>query len=98
MRLLRTLRPLRLVTHNKSMRLIVTALLESMGGIANVGIVIFMITLIFSILGISLMSGKLGVCNVMGNPVLSRYGINQETVKFSNITFINYIIVPMDGI
>ena len=69
------------MTHNKNMRLIVTALLGSMGGIANVGVVVMMIALIFSILGMSLLRGKLGVCDISTNPVLDIYGINQETVK-----------------
>ena len=43
LRLLRTLRPLRFVTHNPSMRLVVTALLESKTAIFNVLIVIVMI-------------------------------------------------------
>lgn len=47
LRLLRTLRPLRFVTHNPSMRLVVTALLESKTAIFNVLIVIVMIWYFF---------------------------------------------------
>jgi Ion transport protein len=43
LRLLRTLRPLRLLNHNKSMKLIVTALMESVGGIANMVVVVLLI-------------------------------------------------------
>lgn len=43
LRLLRTLRPLRFISHNKSMKLIVTALLESASGIINVLIVILLV-------------------------------------------------------
>lgn len=43
LRLLRTLRPLRLLNHNKSMKLIVTCLMESMGSIANMLIVVLLV-------------------------------------------------------
>ena len=39
-RLLRTLRPLRVISHNVAMKMIVVALLESVGGIINVSIVV----------------------------------------------------------
>jgi hypothetical protein len=42
-RLLRILRPLRFISHNKNMRLIVNSLLHSIGGIFNVVIVILLI-------------------------------------------------------
>ena len=63
LRLLRTLRPLRFISHNRSMKLIVTALLESVGGIMNVVIVLVLIWLMFAILAINLMKGKLNYCN-----------------------------------
>lgn len=59
LRLLRTLRPLRFISHNRSMKLIVTALLESVGGIVNVVLVLILIWLMFAILAINLMKGKL---------------------------------------
>lgn len=43
LRLLRTLRPLRLLNHNKSMKLIITALMESVGGISNMIFVVILI-------------------------------------------------------
>lgn len=43
LRLLRTLRPLRLLNHNKSMKLIVTALMESVSGITNMIVVVVLI-------------------------------------------------------
>lgn len=62
-RLLRTLRPLRLLNHNKSMKLIVTALMESVGGISNMIIVVILIWLMFAILGLNLMKDKLSYCD-----------------------------------
>jgi hypothetical protein len=65
-RLLRTLRPLRLITHNIQMKIVVIALLESISGIVNVIIVVILIWLMFSILGVSLFSGKYWHCeNIM---------------------------------
>ena len=53
-RLLRVLRPLRFISHNVSMKLIVSALFESVGGIVNVMIVVMIVWLMFAILGVSL--------------------------------------------
>jgi hypothetical protein len=68
LRLLRTLRPLRFISHNNSMKLVVTALLESIAAILNVAIVVLIIWLIFAILGMSLFSGKFHYCT---NPALT---------------------------
>lgn len=46
------------------MKIVVTALLSSTGAITNVFIVVFLIYLMFAILGISLMQYKLGYCDV----------------------------------
>jgi len=57
LRLLRTLRPLRVISHNKSLRLIVTALFESVGSIVNVSVVVLVVWLMFAIFGINSYSG-----------------------------------------
>lgn len=62
-RLLRTLRPLRYISHNLSMKIVVTALLESLIAIFNVAIVLLIVWLMFAILGFSLFSGKLYNCS-----------------------------------
>lgn len=64
LRLLRTLRPLRFISHNSDMKLIVTALLESVGHIINVVIVVLMVWLMFAILAVNLFGGKLYYCTV----------------------------------
>ncbi len=43
LRLLRTLRPLRFISHNKGMKLVVTALMESVSGILNVLLIVFLV-------------------------------------------------------
>ena len=51
LRLLRTFRPLRFITHNVNMKVIVVSLLESVNGIFNVIIVLILVWMMFSILG-----------------------------------------------
>lgn len=62
-RVLRALRPLKLIKHNISMKIVVTALLDSMFEILNVLVVILVIWVMFAILGVSLLSGKLYQCS-----------------------------------
>ena len=45
------------------MKTIVTALLESVGGIANVMVVVLIVWLMFAILGVSFFSGKFFYCS-----------------------------------
>jgi len=63
-RLMRILRPLRFISRNQSMKLVVIALLDSFGGIANVVIVIALCWVMISILGISFVRKKMGYCNI----------------------------------
>jgi hypothetical protein len=53
------------------MKVVVIALMESVGAIMNVLIVIFLIWLMFAILGMSLIGNRMGYCNVD-----EYYGIN----------------------
>jgi len=66
LRLLRTLRPLRVISHNRSMKLIVSALIESAGAIANVIVLVTAVWLVFAIFGMSLFAGKFYYCNIDG--------------------------------
>jgi len=61
-RLFRAIRPLRFISQNASMRIVVKALLESIVALFNVAIVLLMIWLIFAILGVSLFGGKFYTC------------------------------------
>ena len=63
LKLFRTLRPLRIVSRNPDMKVIISSLGESMLGIFNVMIIIFCVFLMFGILGINLLQNKLGFCN-----------------------------------
>jgi Ion transport protein len=64
LRLLRTLRPLRFISHNKGMRTMVAALMHSLGGIFNVGIVVMIVWMMFAILAVNLFGGKLNYCTL----------------------------------
>jgi hypothetical protein len=64
LRLLRTLRPLRVISHNVAMKMIVAALFESVGSIFNVMIVVLVVWLMFAILAINLLKGKSMACSL----------------------------------
>jgi len=63
LRVFRTLRPLRFLTHYENLRIVLVSLIESISGIINVLIVILMVWIMFGILGINLMTNKMGYCH-----------------------------------
>jgi len=71
LRLLRTLRPLRFISHNLSMKLVVTCLMDSFSGILNVLVVLILIWMMFAILGINLLRDKLYYCKFTTPETLS---------------------------
>jgi hypothetical protein len=73
LRLARVLRPLRFISRNKSMKLIVIALLESFHSIFNVGIVILLFWVMLGILGVNLFKQQLGYCTFPDN-----YGVSYD--------------------
>ena len=84
LRLLRTLRPLRFISHNINLKIVVTALLESVGAIINVLIVLLLIWLMFAILAINLLKERFGYCNV---PDGNYYNINKITCEESGYSW-----------
>ena len=75
LKLLRTLRPLRIITRNEEMKIMVTSLAESFLGIFNVLIICLCVFLMFAILGMNLLQGKLNFCNVNGSQLVTgKYG------------------------
>ena len=62
LRLLRTFRPLRFLTHNVHMKIIVKALFKSLGALCNTMILILMMFIMFSIVGVSFFAGKFQYC------------------------------------
>jgi len=91
LRLLRTLRPLRFVSHNPSMKLIVTALLESVKAIFNVVVVILLVWLMFCILAINIVGDKLGYCDGLPDDEYY-YGINETMCAQEGYTWKNQVV------
>lgn len=73
-KMLRTLRPIRIVSRNVNMKIIITALVESMSGIFNILIIILLIFMMFGILGMNLLQGKLNYCNNSAQLLYGNYG------------------------
>jgi hypothetical protein len=103
----RTLRPLRFVAHYKHMRIIVNSLLGALGPLLNVSLVMMMVWLIFAILGMNFVGGKLWFCDI-DDP----YGVSKDQClnagntwkraywNFDNIaeSFVTlYVLVSMEG-
>lgn len=63
LRLLRCLRPLRMVSRNKGLKMVITALIRSIGGLVNVAGVLMLVWLMFAILGVQLFAGQMHQCN-----------------------------------
>jgi Ion transport protein len=61
-RLLRVVRPLKLIKHNYTMKIVTMALIKSLVSLVNITIVILIIFLMYAILGVSLLSGKMHYC------------------------------------
>lgn len=74
LKLFRTLRPLRIVSRNPEMKVIISSLAQSMCGIFNVIIIILCVFLMFGILGINLLQDKLNYCNESAELTYGSYG------------------------
>jgi hypothetical protein len=107
LRLLRTLRPLRVISHNVAMKMIVAALFESVGAILNVMVVVLCVWLMFAILAINLLSGKSfycsldmytyhtkDECNVAGGS-WERYDSNYDNIAQAMMTL--FIVSSLEG-
>jgi hypothetical protein len=64
-RALRALRPLRMVSKNEGMRVVVNSLLTSIPNLMNVMLISLLFLLVFGILGVQLFKGSMGSCNDM---------------------------------
>lgn len=61
-RILRIVRPLRLISKSSNIKIVVVALLESLNGILKVSLIIFMLWIIFASFGISIYRDRFGYC------------------------------------
>jgi len=62
-RALRALRPLRVVSKNEGIKTVVNSLLLSIPSLLNVLLIICLFLLVFGILGVQILKGKIGFCN-----------------------------------
>jgi voltage-dependent calcium channel L type alpha-1D len=68
MRALRALRPLRVIRRSETLRVVVNALLSTVGAVGNVMLVGFLLLLMFAVMGINLLKGSLYSCSAGGPP------------------------------
>ena len=81
LRLLRTLRPLRFISHNAQLKLVITSLFDSIFSIINALFILIVVLFMFSIIGISLFYSHYHDCYV-----LKSNGIfNLATDSFNNM-------------
>lgn len=78
LRLLRTLRPLRVISHNVAMKLIVNSLLASVGAIFNVMIVVLAVWLMFGIFAINIFAGKMFYCDICQYTCHTKFECNNQ--------------------
>ena len=75
LKILRVLRPLRMISRHSKLKVIIQSLGESIAGLANVSLLLFLVFLIFGILFVSLLQGKLNYCDTGGGPAYGPYNI-----------------------
>lgn len=72
MRALRALRPLRVIRRFDNLRVVVNALLSTIGAINNVMLVGFLLLLMFAVMGINLLKGSLYSCSIGGSNIVTK--------------------------
>ena len=86
-RMLRALRPLRMVSRNEGMKIMCNALLLSLKTIANVAVVLGFVWFMFALMGVQMFKGKMYQCSDPLFPAgVSRYGVVNETLTTANVT------------
>lgn len=101
-RVIRSIRPLRFISRNATMRQLVSALFSSISAIANVILVMLVVWFMFAVLGVSVFSGKLYSCsNELIETELectqSGYSWENSEMHFDNIfeAFLSLFIIGM---
>lgn len=64
LRALRALRPLKLVSKNEGMKLVVNSILASIPNLINVFLISILFYFVFGVLGISMLMGKVSFCSI----------------------------------
>ncbi|CAM9780756.1 unnamed protein product [Chrysoparadoxa australica] len=88
LRAMRALRPLRLIHEAEGMRRVVSAMIKGLPSVANVGLVLSMFFMIFSIMGVSFFKGGFIGCDLKGSEeailaAMRDFGLTKDTfVKY----------------
>ena len=105
LRLLRTLRPLRFISHNGQLKLIISSLFESILPICNALFIVLVVFFMFSIVGISLFYSSYHNCYIEDDDVgfkVADTSFSEEFGKYSNIStmplFIDFCASRYNGI
>jgi hypothetical protein len=69
LRLLRILRPLRMISRNENLKIAVKSLLNSIPGVINVMIISLLFLILFGILGVNFFKGRLFSCYLTHLPI-----------------------------
>ena len=88
LRTFRGLRPLRVITHNRALKIVVRALFKSLKGIANVAMICGFNYVVFGILGVQLFSGSFYRCT--DESVTTRVNCTGTYIDASNATAVRY--------
>lgn len=83
-RILRVMRPLRFISKNANIKIVVVALLDSLHGILNVSLVILMLWVMFASFGISIYRDRFGYCQDTDN---FNVGVNECRVPWTNYEY-----------
>lgn len=73
----RALRPLKLISKNLRMKIMIQALFQSANGLANVGVVVLLVFLMFGILFMNLLQNKLDYCDIGKGEIYGPYNMNE---------------------
>jgi len=69
------LRPLNFISNNKDLKLIFDALFRSLAQIVNILMIVFLVWVIFGVIGVSVFGNNFGYCEYPEN-----FGVNQDNV------------------
>jgi len=76
LRLMRVLRPLRVIQRNPGLRIVINALMTSFNALKDILLVLFFVWILFSMLGVQFFKGRLYTCSDPDYPAdTSRYGV-----------------------
>ncbi|ETO07379.1 hypothetical protein RFI_30014, partial [Reticulomyxa filosa] len=89
---LRAIRPIRVAIRVKQVKVVVKALIHSLGNVINGVIFTFVVLFIFAIIGAQLFSGRLGRCVAVGQPFALQDATlypDKDSCKNANVMWVN---------